>query len=93
MIKKCHIEEGIIFAFNEKIDSEGSNLNEGTEEKQQVSAHERYAEEKFRRPQYRRIKISLDRLIRTLVLLENSWQRTGRQHSRKELGNLLQEGL
>ncbi len=89
MIKKCHIEEGIVFAFNEKIDSEGSDFDEGTEEKQQASAHERYAEEKFRRPQYRRIKISLDRLNRILVLLENSWWRTGRQHSINELRNLL----
>ena len=88
MIEKCHIKEGIVFAFHE-IDSDGSDLNEGTEEKQQASAHELYAEEKFRRPQYRRIKISLDRLSWTLVLLEKSWQRTGRQHSRKELGNML----
>ena len=78
MIKKCHIKEGIVFAFHEIIDSDRSDLNEGTEEKQEVSAHERYAEEKFHRPEYRRIKISLDKLNRILVLLENSWQRTGR---------------
>ncbi len=45
--------------------------------------------EKFKRPEYRRIKIGLERLDRILIILENSWQRTGRQHSIKELGNLL----
>ena len=71
------------------MDGEGSEADEGTEEIQQASAYERYAEGMLKRPEYRRIRIGLGRLNRILALVENSWQRTGRHHSLKELGNLL----
>ena len=35
------------------------------------------------------MRISIERLNRTIVLLENSWQRTSRHQSLKELENLL----
>ena len=86
MTKICSDKEGIVFAFHE----DGRDLiDENTEEKQQVSAHELYAEEKLRKPEYQRIRISLGRLNRILVLVENSWLHASRQHARKELENLL----
>lgn len=35
------------------------------------------------------MRISIERLNRIIALLENSWQRTSRHHSQKELENLL----
>lgn len=43
----------------------------------------------MRKPEYQRLRISLERLARSLALIEGSWQRTGRYHSTRELGNLL----
>ena len=41
------------------------------------------------RPEYRRIRIGIDWLNRTLAVIENSWQRVSRHQSQKELENLL----
>lgn len=89
VINKCHIKEGIVFAIHNIKDGKETYLDEETEERQYPSAYEHYAEGKFKIPEYRRMKISLDRLNRTLVLLENSWQQTERRLSRTELENLL----
>lgn len=35
------------------------------------------------------MRISLERLIRILALIESSWQHTSRQHALKELENVL----
>ncbi|MDP3104801.1 MAG: hypothetical protein Q8M95_09360 [Candidatus Methanoperedens sp.] len=43
----------------------------------------------MRRPEYRRMKINLERMNRTLAMVENSWLGTSRQHGLKELENLL----
>ena len=43
----------------------------------------------MRRPEYRRIKISIERLNRTLAIVEYSWSGAGRHHALKELENLL----
>jgi hypothetical protein len=43
----------------------------------------------LKRPQYQRIRISLERSNRILALVENSWPRISRIHSLKELENLL----
>ncbi len=54
-----------------------------------VSAYEDHAKGKLRKPEYQRIRISLERLARSLTLIEGSWQRTNRYHAQKELGNML----
>jgi hypothetical protein len=41
------------------------------------------------RPQFHRIRIGLERLRRSLSTIAGSWQRTDRNHSQKELGNIL----
>jgi len=41
------------------------------------------------RPQFHRIRISLERLRRSLSTIARSWQRTDRNHAQKELGNIL----
>jgi hypothetical protein len=41
------------------------------------------------KPQYRRMRISLERLARTLAVIETSWQRAGRHHALAELENVL----
>ncbi|MDO8726890.1 MAG: hypothetical protein Q7J35_12545 [Candidatus Methanoperedens sp.] len=89
MKKKCSIKEGIVFAFHQEWNGEGSNIDEGTEEKQNISAYELYAEEKLRRPEYRRMKINIERINRTLASVENSWMGASRHHALKELENLL----
>ena len=43
----------------------------------------------MRRPEYRRMKINIERINRTLATVENSWLGAGRNHALKELGNLL----
>ena len=40
-------------------------------------------------PEYQRMRISLERLSRTLALIEGSWQRTRRHHAQRELENVL----
>ncbi len=40
-------------------------------------------------PEYQRMRISLERLSRTLALIEGSWQRTQRHHAQRELENVL----
>ncbi len=40
-------------------------------------------------PEYQRMRISLERLARTLALIEGSWQRTSRHHAQRELENVL----
>ena len=87
--KICIIKEGIVFAIHKKWNGEGSNIEEGTEEKQKASAYELYAEEKMRRPEHRRMKVNLERMNRTPAMVEKSWLGTSRQHGLKELGNLL----
>jgi len=52
-------------------------------------AYENYAKERLKRPEFHRIRIGLERLNRSLSIIEESWQRTGRQHAQKELGNIL----
>lgn len=65
------------------------DVDEGTKEKLQVSAYEKYARERLRKPEYQRLKIGLERLNRTLVLIESSWRRVSRHLTLKELENLL----
>ena len=43
----------------------------------------------MRRPEYQRIRISLERLNRILILVENSWLHVSRSHAQRELENLL----
>ena len=52
-------------------------------------AYENYAKERLKRPEFHRIRIGLERLTRSLSIIEGSWQRTGRQHAQRELGNIL----
>lgn len=40
-------------------------------------------------PEYQRMRISLERLARTLALIEGSWQRASRHHAQRELENVL----
>lgn len=89
MNKICQYKEGIVFAFHEEKDGEVSYTDEGTGEKQNISAFETYAKEKLKDPAYRRILISLERLNRQFFMIENSWQRVNRNHSQKELENML----
>lgn len=86
---KCQIKEGIVFAYHNKWNGKESNINEGIEVKQKVSELELYAEQKMRGLEYRRIKISLERVNRILVMVENSWLNASRQHALKELENIL----
>lgn len=81
---QCQIKEGIIFAIHNRWDG----IVEGGEETK-TSAYENYAEEKLRMPEYQRMRISLERLTRTLALIEGSWQRARRDHALVELGNVL----
>ena len=41
------------------------------------------------RPEFHRIRIGLERLKRSLSIIQESWQRTGRQHAQRELENIL----
>ncbi|MFZ3384152.1 MAG: hypothetical protein WA144_09525 [Candidatus Methanoperedens sp.] len=43
----------------------------------------------MKRPEFHRIRIGLERLRRSLSIIAESWQHTGRQHSQTELGNIL----
>ncbi len=83
---RCLIEEGIVFAL--KWDDEESPLDEGRERKF-VSTYENYAKEILKRSKYQHIRIILERLNRSIALIESSWQRTSRHYTLKELGNLL----
>ena len=87
MWKICSIKEGIVFAIHNKWNV--SDIDEGTEEIQEGLAYENYAKERLKRPEFHRTRIGLERLNRSLSIIEESWQRTGRQHAQKELGNIL----
>jgi len=63
-------------------------INEGTDEIS-VPAYEIYSKEKLRKQEYRKLSIGLDRLNRSLVLIESSWQHTNRHYTLKELENML----
>lgn len=64
-------------------------MDEGTEEKLKVSTYENYAKERLRMPEYQHMRISLERLARSLALIEGSWRRTRRHHALMELENVL----
>src|SRR5574340_163164 len=94
--KICQTKEGIVFAFQGKWkDNESHELNslesidKSNEGISQISTYENYAKEKLRRPEYQTIRISLERLVRSLALIEGSWQSTNRHHAQRELGNML----
>ncbi|MGB8218032.1 MAG: hypothetical protein WCE94_12095 [Candidatus Methanoperedens sp.] len=80
---QCQIKEGIVFAIDDIA------IDEGSPEKLKVSAYENYAKDRLGKPQYRRMRISLERLARTIALIETSWQRAGRHHALAELENVL----
>ncbi len=82
---QCQIKEGIVFA----LDGIESSRDEGPPEKLKVSAYENYAKDRLGKPEYRRMRISLERLARTLAVIETSWQRAGRHHALRELENVL----
>lgn len=91
----CQVKEGIVFVFQGKwYDKELHDLNspqgidEGTEGKF-VSAYENYAKEKLRRPEHQLVRVGIERLARSLVLTERSWQLTNRHHTLRELENVL----
>jgi len=86
-VKICSIKEGIVFAtYNDDVES---SIDEGTEEKLNVSAYENYAKDRLGKPEYRRMRISLDRLARTLAVIETSWLHASRHHAIRELENVL----
>lgn len=89
MWKICSIKEGIVFAIHDKWNGEVSEIDENIEETKGESPFENYAKERLARPEYRRIKIGLGKLRRSLSIIEGSWQRTGRHHAQTELGNIL----
>ncbi len=62
---------------------------EVAEEDSPPSAYETHAKEMLRKPEYQRIRIGLERLNRSLELIENSWEQTSRSYTRKELENVL----
>ncbi len=86
--KQCLTREGIIFAVRNRWDGTKSE-HDVTEGKPEISAYESYAKERLKTPEYRRILISLERLARTLALIESSWRRTSRHHALMELENAL----
>ncbi len=88
-MKICSIKEGIVFAIHNKWKSEVSDINEYAEEIEGESTYENYAKERLGRPEFHRIRIGLERLNRSLSIIEESWQRTGRLHAQRELGNIL----
>ena len=53
------------------------------------SAYDCYVFEEFQGIEYRRIRIGLRRLGRTLALIRESWRRSDRGQTLEELGNLL----
>jgi hypothetical protein len=89
--KKCQIKEGITFANNRWNGKESLDLDGQEEAEKQVSSYENYAKERLKRPEYQRMRISLERLARTIAILEISWQRTRRHHTLRELENLLHQ--
>lgn len=54
------------------------------------SAYETHAKEMLRKPEYQRIRVGLERITRSLGLIESSWERTSRSHARKELESILE---
>ncbi len=80
---QCQIKEGIVFA----IEGIESPTDEGPPEKPKISVYENYAKDRLGK--YRRMRISLERLARTLALIDTSWQRAGRHHALRELENVL----
>ncbi len=84
-MKECQIKEGIVFASYNGRESHDFNGREDRENQ----AYTSYAKERLRRPQYQRMRISLERLSRTLALIEGSWQRARRHHALVELENVL----
>ena len=85
--KICSIKEGIVFAIHNKWNDEVSEIEENTEKIE--GEYENYAKERLKRPEFHRIRIGLERLKRSLSIIQESWQRTGRQHAQRELGNSL----
>jgi len=70
-------------------DLDGSQgIDEGAEEIS-VPAYEKYAKEKLRQKEYQKLRIGLERLNRSLTLIEGSWQRTNRCNTLNELENIL----
>ncbi len=90
----CTIEEGMVFAFsgksfnNELHDPDGQSIDESADEKF-VPSYEKYAREHIRKQEYHTLRIGLERLNRSLALMENSWRRTDRHCTLKELENIL----
>ncbi|MFZ3168781.1 MAG: hypothetical protein WA130_14285 [Candidatus Methanoperedens sp.] len=68
--------------------SQGIAEGEGTEEIS-VPTYEQYSKEKLRQQEYRKLRIGLERLNRSLALIEGSWQRTNRRNTLYELENIL----
>ncbi|CAG0968426.1 MAG: hypothetical protein MPEBLZ_04163 [Candidatus Methanoperedens nitroreducens] len=70
-------------------DLDGSQgIAEGTE-KISVPSYEQYAKGKLRQQEHRKLRIGLERLNRSLALIEGSWQRTNRRNTLYELENIL----
>lgn len=70
-------------------DLDGSQgIAEGTDEKS-VPSYEKYAKEKLRQQEHQKLRIGLERLNRSLVLIEGSWQHTNRRNTLNELENIL----
>ena len=73
-------------------DLDGSQgIAEGTEGTEEISvpSYEQYAKEKLRQQEYQKLRIGLERLNRSLALIEGSWQRTNRRNTLYELENIL----
>jgi len=68
--------------------SQGIAEGEGTE-KISVPSYEQYAKGKLRQQEHQKLRIGLERLNRSLALIEGSWQRTNRRNTLYELENIL----
>jgi hypothetical protein len=92
---KCQIQEGIVFAFHntwedkESLDLDGSKGIDERTEGDSPDAYGKYANDRLKRPEFRRMKISLDRLARTIYMVESSWQQKNRRQAIGELENVL----
>ncbi|HIH45411.1 MAG TPA: hypothetical protein HA257_10210 [Candidatus Methanoperedenaceae archaeon] len=79
------------FAFH-RIWDERESLNDSAQEKEPadaVTALESYAAGELRKPEFRRIRIGIDRMSRSMALIEQSWRNARRQHSLGELASIL----
>ncbi|NJD54280.1 MAG: hypothetical protein FIB07_15625 [Candidatus Methanoperedens sp.] len=70
-------------------DLDGSQGIDEDAEETPIAAYEKYANEKLRQQEYRKLRIGLERLNRSLALIESSWQHTNRSNTLYELGNIL----